>query len=105
MCADGVDSEFGKNPDFLVPIDTAPFYAFETGNGFFTTCGGIHVSPKAEALNEEDEPIPGLYVCGMDASGFYGDCYDAGVAPGSTASWAIVSARLASNAAQEYLGK
>ncbi|HIY83205.1 MAG TPA: FAD-dependent oxidoreductase [Candidatus Rubneribacter avistercoris] len=105
LCAAGTDTEFGKNPDFLVPIETGPFYAFEVGNGFFTTVGGIRVSTKAEALDENDEPIGGLYVCGMDSSGFYGDCYDAGVAPGSTAGWAIVSARLAANAAKERAGK
>ncbi|OUO89693.1 hypothetical protein B5F40_09895 [Gordonibacter sp. An230] len=105
LCAAGTDTDFGKSSDFLIPIETAPFYAFEVGNGFFTTVGGIRVSTKAEALDENEEPIPGLYVCGMDSSGFYGDCYDAGVAPGSTAGWAIVSARLAANAAKERAGR
>ena len=104
FCEAGVDTQFKKSPEFLVALGTAPYYAFEVGNGFFATVGGIRVSTKAEALNKNDEPIPGLYVCGMDSSGFYGDCYDAGIAPGSTAQWAVTSARLAADAAKEYMG-
>ena len=42
---------------------------------------------------------------GMDAGGFYGDAYDAGIAAGSCASWAINSGRMAEEAAKEYIGK
>ena len=49
--------------------------------------------------------LVGLYMGGMDAGGFYGDAYDAGIAAGSCASWAINSGRMAEEAAKEYIGK
>ena len=49
--------------------------------------------------------LVGLYMGGMDAGGFYGDAYDAGIAAGSCASWAINSGRMAEEAAKEFIGK
>lgn len=35
--------------------------------------GGVLINENAQTLDEDDEPIPGLYVCDCDASGLYGD--------------------------------
>ena len=67
--------------------------------------GGIKVTTKWEAVNDDRQVIPGLYMGGMDAGGFYGDAYDAGIAAGSCTSWAINSGRMAEEAAKEYIGK
>ena len=74
-------------------------------NGYFTTVGGIKVTPKTEVLDENDQVIPGLYAGGSDAGGLYGDTYDVGIAAGSQASWAINSGRLAAKNGARYLGK
>lgn len=105
MCAGGKDTQFDKADEFMIAIDEGPFYLFEVQNGYFCTVGGIKISTKCEALDEDRNPIPGLYMGGMDAGGFYGDAYDAGIAAGSCASWAINSGRLAEEAAKEYIGK
>ena len=34
-------------------------------------CGGIHISDNFEVLNENDEPIPGLYAIGNCAGDIY----------------------------------
>lgn len=104
-CDAGVDTEFGKDPQWLNKIGDGPYYLFECQNGMFCTVGGIKVSPKCEALDENDEVIPGLYCGGMDAGGFYGDSYDAGIAAGSCASWAINSGRICEESAKEFIGK
>ena len=107
MCEQGHDTQFDKADEFMIPLldEEGPYYLFEVQNGYFCTVGGIKISTKCEALDENRNPIPGLYMGGMDAGGFYGDAYDAGIAAGSCASWAINSGRLAEEAAKAYIGK
>jgi len=58
-----------------------------------------------EILDEQDNPIPGLYVGGIDAGGWQSETYCAELA-GSTFSFAINSGRIAGeNAAQYVFGK
>ena len=104
-CADGADARFAKPAEYLNALEEGPFYAFEVFNGYFTTVGGIKVTPKTEVLDENDQVIPGLYAGGSDAGGLYGDTYDVGIAAGSQASWAINSGRLAAKNGARYLGK
>ena len=107
MCAEGHDTQFDKADEFMIPLkdEEGPYYLFEVQNGYFCTVGGIKVTTKCEALDEDRNVIPGLYMGGMDAGGFYGDAYDAGIAAGSCASWAINSGRMAEEAAKEFIGK
>ena len=104
-CAAGVDKRFAKPAEYLNALEEGPFFAFEVFNGYFTTVGGIKVTPMTEVLSTENEVIPGLYAGGSDAGGLYGDTYDVGIAAGSQASWAINSGRLAAKNAAQYLGK
>jgi fumarate reductase flavoprotein subunit len=66
--------------------------------------GGIKINSNTEALNKNDEPVPGLYASGNCAGGMYGDTYDA-VTSGLTMSFAISSGRIASENALKYIGK
>lgn len=104
-CSAGVDTEFFKPAEYLRPIESGPFYAFEVFNGYFCTVGGISVTPNAEVLDGEKNVISGLYAGGCDAGGLYGDTYDVAYCPGSCASWAVNSGRLAAKHAAAYLGK
>ena len=107
MCEAGKDTQFDKADEFMIPLkdEEGPYYLFEVQNGYFCTVGGIKVTTKCEAVNDDRQVIPGLYMGGMDAGGFYGDAYDAGIAAGSCASWAINSGRMAEEAAKEYIGQ
>ena len=107
MCEAGKDTQFDKANEFMIPLkdEEGPYYLFEVQNGYFCTVGGIKVTTKCEAVNDDRQVIPGLYMGGMDAGGFYGDAYDAGIAAGSCASWAINSGRMAEEAAKEFIGK
>ncbi len=102
-CMTGIDEDFGKPADYLIAMEDGPFYAVECVNGYYTTCGGLKVSPNTEVLDENGEIIPGLYAGGCDTGGFYGDAYDVAIAAGSGASWAINSGRIAAAAAADYL--
>lgn len=103
-CDAGVDTEFLKPADYLHKIE-APYWLCEVADGYYTTCGGVKITPNTEVVNENGDVIPGLYAGGSDAGGLYGDSYDVCRAPGSQASWAVNSGRLAAKHAAEYLGK
>ncbi len=104
MCAAGADTRFSKPAEYMRALEEGPFYAFEVFNGYFTTVGGIKVTPQTEVLDDANQVIPGLYAGGSDAGGLYGDTYDVGIAAGSQASWAINSGRLAAKNGASYLG-
>lgn len=95
MCAAGKDTEFSKDPQYLIPLESGPYYAFQLKTGFFTTVGGMKVNDNAQVLNEDNEPIVGLYAAGCDAGGLYGDSYDVSICEGSQQAWCVESGKLA----------
>lgn len=89
----GDDSEFGKgstaynrfmgdaahqpNP-CLAPLAKAPFYAVRLQTGDIGTSLGLRANPKAQALDKDDRPIAGLYVCGNDMNSIMAGIYPTG---------------------------
>ena len=65
------DSEFGKDPVFLTPISSGPYYVFEYEPSAWYTIGGVKVDDSLRALNKDNEPIKGLYVAGVDAGSLF----------------------------------
>lgn len=104
-CTQGEDPIFGKDAQYLSPIDEGPFWILEVADGYYTTVGGLEINEKIEAVDKDRKPIKGLYVGGCDTGSLYAYSYDVATAPGSQASWAINSGRLAMKNAKDYLGK
>lgn len=102
-CAKGEDSQFGKDTQYLNPLEEGPYYALECGDVFYGTTGSLTVTPNCECVTADHEVIPGLFAAGSDAGGLYGDSYDANLAPCSLAGWALSSGRLAAKNAAAYL--
>lgn len=73
--ASGVDEEYGKVSYRLTPIDTAPFYGARTCAWLLSTLDGIRIDTNMNAIDINNEPIPGLYVCGDASGGFFGNTY------------------------------
>lgn len=72
VCAEGYDSDFAKDPRFLNAVAKAPFYAHVTtpSLGFaLVTTGGFVTTNDQQVLNDDYQPIEGLYAsgntCGM----------------------------------------
>lgn len=103
LCAKQVDEDFGKAANLMIPLSEGPYWILEVQNGFYTTVGGLRVSAETEVMDADGAVIGGLYAGGSDAGGLYGDSYDVSRAPGSQASWAINSGRLAAKHAANYL--
>lgn len=96
------DLLFGKDPGLLRHIGKAPFYAVKVQPRSLGTLGGVKVNEKIEAVDEQGNSIPGLYVAGNDAGGLYGDTYDLMMA-GSTLGFALNSGRIAAENALKYI--
>ncbi len=103
-CDTGVDLEFEKDSQYLLPVEEGPFYGFNLEVGYFTTVGGLKVDTKAEVLDSAGDPIPGLYAGGCDAGGLYGDSYDVTICAGSQQGWAVHTGKTAAESAAAYLG-
>jgi fumarate reductase flavoprotein subunit len=99
----GEDEDFLKDASFLRPIKAAPFYAFECNDAFYTTSGGVRTDENILALDEQGDPIVGLYVGGTDTGALCGDIYDFATSPGEQSSWAMNSGRMAAMHVAETL--
>jgi len=60
----GVDEDFGKRKELLFPIEKPPFYAGLMKSALLATTSGLRVNTKLEVLDEQDEPLGGLYAVG-----------------------------------------
>lgn len=55
-----------------MPVKTPPFYViYPVWCGLNCTLGGPLITNKAEVVDRDDVPIPGLYACGEMTGGFY----------------------------------
>jgi len=64
----------GLKPDktnWANTLDEPPYEAYAVTCGVTFTFGGVKITPKAEVLDTEDRPIPGLYACGELVGGIF----------------------------------
>lgn len=102
LCEKGEDTWFAKDPNYLIPVKTGPFYAVKVGAEMLGTIGGIKINENAEVISIEEKVIPGLYAAGCDAGGLHGADYDFSMS-GVTSGWAVVSGRIAAQNAVKYV--
>lgn len=104
MCDENMDTQFHKSPRFLHPITgrKGGFIAARFYIAAYGTIGGVRTNKYGEVLNEDLEPIPGLYSAGSDCNTIYGDSYNFTL-PGNTMGFAINSGRMAGEAIADYI--
>ncbi|MGZ7443699.1 FAD-binding protein [Paenibacillus sp. TH7-28] len=100
----GVDTEFGKAKQFLVPMGEGPYYAIIAEINNLGSVGGLLVNTKFQVLNNERVPIKGLYAVGLESEGvLFNDTY---VGNGVGIGYSFTSGRLGGeNAAAGALAK
>ena len=73
ICASGVDTGFGKRADYLAPIEQGPYYAVPRGAIMCpAVLAGLVVNENQQCLDENNEPIPGLFAAGNASGQFFG---------------------------------
>lgn len=117
----GIDPEFGRgmnvydqmfgdpvsvpNPN-IGPIDTAPYYAVPINNGDLGTKGGLRCDARARVLDQQGNPIAGLYAAGNNSGTPFGDTYPgAGATIGPAMTFGYVAANdIAERAGNQRMG-
>ncbi len=98
-CKNMYDTEFLKDPRFLMPLSTPPYYIFTGPCGVDSFIGGISISHRMEVLNKQQRPIKGLYAAGVATSGWLHHGY---TFYGSDLSYSLYSGRTAGSFAASY---
>lgn len=85
LCEKGIDEDFGKTPERMFKLETPPFYAVrftpQDENPavdklrLLVTMSGLHTTRQSQCLDEQDDPIRGLYAIGNTQGGRFGVTY------------------------------
>jgi 3-oxo-5alpha-steroid 4-dehydrogenase len=82
----GEDPVFHKNRNYIKPLDTPPYGAFDctTQHALYAafTLGGLHTDPDGHVLDPTGAAIPGLFGAGRATSGVAVGGYSSGVSLG-----------------------
>ena len=102
LAAKGADDDFGKEPQYLKPIDTPPFYGVHMQVRLSAIVSGILVNTDMQVVDAEGNAIKGLYAAGNTSGGFFsGVDYPLGIAGlsiGRAITGGYVAGRNAANA-------
>jgi fumarate reductase flavoprotein subunit len=102
FCDRGHDDYFAKDRLYLTPLRKPPYYAMRCTLRMTAIHGGIKINHRMEALDKEDDPIPGLYAAGIETGATEWDSYNMGVS-GHAFGFAINSGRIAGEEAVKYV--
>jgi succinate dehydrogenase/fumarate reductase flavoprotein subunit len=79
ICQAGRDDDFGKDAKLLRPLDQWPLFIqfndFNYLGRIMCTCGGLLTDERQNVLDDEFEPIPGLYATGNCCGRRFGPQY------------------------------
>ena len=97
LCAKGVDEDFGKPAEKMIPIEGDTYYALSMNPSVTVSFGGLTTDINAQVLDTENNPIPGLYAAGEVAfTGLFGDEYPCcGMAIGGAVYYGRIAGQLA----------
>jgi len=102
-CDKGHDDQFAKAAKNLKPLRNPPFYVVKCFPCILSSFGGIKTNHRMEVINEDSQPIKGLYAAGNDAcGGFCGSTYNVRLA-GTGCGFAFNSGRIAGENASNYI--
>ncbi|WP_225749875.1 FAD-binding protein [Paraeggerthella sp. Marseille-Q4926] len=100
LCAAGVDADYGKPENLLIPIDEAPFYIAKQGTERLygpglNTLAGLCVNGSYQVLTaSKNDVVKGLYAVGNTMGERYGNAYNCPSA-GNNMGNAMTSGRVA----------
>lgn len=101
-CDQRHDALFAKDPRYLLPLRTPPFYAVKGHIGLCDAYGGIKINEKMEVLDTGDNPIPGLYAAGSTTGHWESESYCYRLT-GHLVGFALNSGRIAGENAVQYM--
>ncbi|MDR0851348.1 MAG: FAD-binding protein, partial [Clostridiales Family XIII bacterium] len=101
-CEHGYDADFNKQRRYLAPCHRGPYYAIMHMGIAVDTIGPVRIDHMTRVLDENWDPIEGLYCAGVLSAGWQSNDYCGQYIFGSALSYSINSGRIAGrNAAQK----
>lgn len=94
LAAKGNDDDFGKRPEILWPVDTPPFFAGQLVSTLLAASGGLRQDTACHVLDEENNAIEGLYVCGAAGGEYFSNDYPT-ICPGTNHGRCLTFGRIA----------
>ena len=70
-CDAGEDPDYYKEPHRLTKLDTPPYYGVRTGAWHLATFDGLLINTHMQVLDQDNNPIEGLYAIGDCSGGFF----------------------------------
>lgn len=104
LYTDQKDTEYGKDPKYLVPFSDELLYAFRLFPAILATAGGLRTTIYASVVDANRTYVDGLYAAGNDAGSTTGFTCADGLMPGFAQAWAVNSGRLAAKEVAFTLG-
>ena len=95
LCEQGRDADFVKDPQFLMPLHTPPYYALLGVRFCHGTEGGVKVNERMEVTGRQGQLVEGLYATGDNTSGWVAEW----ALPGTTLAFAFTSGYIAAESA------
>lgn len=102
FCHKGEDREFGKDKQYLVPIEEGPYYIARLDQSLAISIGGIGENRHFEVIDDHWNKIPGLYAAGIDSAMQYKNIYTINLG-GSCCAHCVNSGRYSVKSAERYL--
>ncbi len=102
LCTAGEDPDFHKKPEDLQALTQAPYYAIQITPNTNDSFGQLAISTKAEVLDENRQPVPGLYAGGTIANAEL--FYMRYAVSGASMCMGAVTGRIAAQEAMKYYG-
>lgn len=81
----GSDRNYGKDPSLLMPLAQGPFYAIHIVGEVNTSVGSICTDRSFHAVDDNGDPIGGLYAVGTEGAMLWSDVYTISVSGGCNA--------------------
>ncbi len=75
LCASGEDTDFGKKPGDLIPLEEGPYYAIEESGCCLVTVNGLRIDADSRVLTGAGAPIEGLYALGNASGSMFNGTY------------------------------
>lgn len=101
-CAAGKDDIFGKEAEYLLPIETPPFYIGRIHECMEGPLGGVKTDRQFRPVLEAGGVMENVFVIGLDGIMLYRDVYPMDV-PGSASAECLNGGRSAANQAHAQL--
>lgn len=102
ICDAGRDPQFYKDPDYLIPLKGNHYYAIKVYGVFGDAEGPLCANYKCEVLDQNSDPIPGLYGAGGIISNLNGRIYTH-VCAGSRSTFGLVSGQICGEQIPAYI--